>query len=43
MPVIADAVRANNSLPAAEQYDFYTRYKEFLDLMQVESDHALQV
>ena len=43
MPIIASAVKASNALPANDQYDFYTTYKEFLDVMQVEAGRALEV
>lgn len=43
MPTLVSAVKAGNSLPSGEQYDFYSTYKEFLDVMQVEGAQALRV
>ena len=43
MPKIAAAVKASNGLPSGEQYDFYTTYREFLDMMQIEGTRALDV
>lgn len=43
MPKIARVVKASNGLPSGEQYDFYSTYKDFQDVMTVEGSSALDL
>lgn len=43
LPKIAGAVKASNALPSAEQFDFYSTYKDFQDVMKLEGDLGLDL